>query len=88
MFCMYVANNSSILQYCYDDMSSKEFSSSTAQHRASLISVCKFVGGGRKHKFSLRPPLFFLEVYRSQQGGGGGRNSGAVRLVVPAYDQR
>ena len=84
MFCnMYVANNSSILQYC---------------HGISIEGVLVFYrtteyanlwkGGGltarRKRKSSLLrpPPLFFLKVGRKR----GGRNSGAVRYILLAYN--
>ena len=72
---MYVANNSSILQYCHGMLI-----------EGVLIFYCTTEyanswGGGltarRKRKSSLLrpPPLFFLEVGRKK----GGRNSGAVR---------
>ena len=74
MFCkkignMYVANNSSILQY-YHGMSIR-----TTEYANSWEG-----GGGlnceaKAHVLIVPPPLFFLEVGRKK----GGRNSGAVR---------
>ena len=83
MFCnMYVANNSSILQYC---------------HGMSIEGVLVFYrtieyanswrgggGGGLNCEAKAQvlvvtpPPLFFLKVGRKR----GGRNSGAVRYIT------
>ena len=80
MFCnMYVANNSSILQYCHG-MSIEGVL--VFYRTAEYANSWKGGGGGltarQKRKSSLLrppPPLFFLKVGRK----GGGRNSGAVR---------
>ena len=86
MFCnMYVANNSSILQYC---------------HGMSIEGVLVFYrtteyanlwkgggGGGLSCEAKAQvlvvtpPPLFFLKVGRKR----GGRNSGAVRYIPGCF---
>ena len=82
MFCnMYVANNSSILQYCHG----MSIEGVLVFYRTTEYANSWKGGGGgglterRKRKSSLLrpPPLFFLKVGRKR--GGGGRNSGAVR---------
>ena len=80
MFCnMYVANNSSILQYCHG----MSIEGVLVFYRTTEYANSWKGGGGltarRKRKSSLLrpPPLFFLKVGRKR----GGRNSGAVRYM-------
>ena len=81
MFCnRYVANNSSILQYCHG----MSIEGVLVFYRTTEYSNLWEGGGGggltarRKRKSSLLcPPLFYLKVGRKK----GGRNSGAVRYV-------
>ena len=75
MFCnKYVANNSSILQYCHG----MSIEGVLVFYRTTEYANSWKGGGGltarRKHKSSLlRPsPLFFLKVGRKRGGGGGG----------------
>ena len=85
MFCkkngnMYVANNSSILQYCHGmPIEGVKFSSSTTQQSFVDLSTRNCGRGGgltarRKRKLSLlRPPsLFFMEVGRKRGEEKGG----------------
>ena len=83
MFCnMYVANNSSILQYCHG----MSIEGVLVFYRTTEYANSWEGGGGggltarRKRKSSLlRPPPLFLKVGRKK----GGRNSGAVRYALP-----
>ena len=85
MFCnMYMANNSSILQYCHS-MSIEGvviFYRTTELHWSQYAKLGLGAGGGgglnceaKAHVLIVTPPLFFLEVGRKR----GGHNSGAVR---------
>ena len=82
MFCkngnMYVANNSSILQYCHG-MSIEGVLVFYHTIQSTRIRGRGGLTARRKRKSSLLrpPPLFFLEVGRKK----GGRNSGAVRYL-------
>ena len=80
MFCnMYVANNSSILQYCHG-MSIKGV---LVFYRTTEYANSWEGGGGLNCEAKAQvlvvtpPPLFFLKVGRKK----GGRNSGAVRYM-------
>ena len=81
MFCnMYVANNSSILQYCHG----MSIEGVLVFYRTTeYANLWKGGGGGltarQKRKSSLlRPPPPLFPKSRSQKGG---RNSGAVRYI-------
>ena len=76
MFCMYVANNSSILQYCHGMSIEGVLVFYRTTDYANLVGGGPGGGGGggltarRKRKSSLlRPPPLFPES-RSQKGGG------------------
>ena len=82
MFCnMYVANNSSILQYCHG----MSIEGVLVFYRTIEYTRIRGKGGGGGLNCEAKaqvlvvtpPPLFFLEVGRKR----GGRNSGAVQYL-------
>ena len=80
MFCnMYVANNSSILQYCHG----MSIEGVLVFYRTTEYANSWKGGGGLNCEAKAQvlvvtpPPLFFLKVGRKR----GGRNSGAVRYI-------
>ena len=78
---MYVANNSSILQYCHG----MSIEGVLVFYRTTeYVNSLEGGGGGglncdvKAQVLVVTPPLFFLEVGRKK----GGRNNGAVRYYI------